>query len=572
MNRTVPFAVAALVAACSEIERPEFGAEFSPGGAPSGEIAAEPAFPATVAVDVSVGPGGGPPVQINPGIFGAAAEAGGLGFNADDEIKRWVSYTGLTVLKWGGTGAESFDWEADYYRGLIYSSGDGRFPSTPLMGLMEFLEMCEDAGTEPVVVVPSQLNDPAKAARLVSFLNSPDTTAGMGKVRADLGRRRPYGVTLFQIGDDPEGKLPRNAGTRCHFGKPFLDWRPCARKPEVGGRRSEIRNRDTHSQGPAPSPATGHRPPATASDGDSSYIDGTAYAGLVSRNSELMRKTSGGAEIRIIASGFAEDVAALARAFPGTVDFFDASYYPFTGADANRSWGTEDDVLDSARGAAELWDGSAAELFAAWAARQMAPFEGTDVKLAVGDWNMDAEGRLAIMGKFPEALWAAEVMGQMVAFGTGLGAFWTIESGDAVTPTPQAGDFGFLLYEHSTGRRVRKAVRVSLQLFALFFFGEYVKSASSDPRLLVHTAFEREYGGLALIAINRDHERRAEITVEFAAGTTGAAFNKAWSVEEDAPGKTAGTTGPRSDRAWCAPDMSRCSVPPHSVTAILGNR
>ncbi|MBI5526487.1 MAG: hypothetical protein HY897_09140 [Deltaproteobacteria bacterium] len=536
MNRALHLAAVALATACSEIERPEFGAEFYPSGAPAGEIGVEPAYEAAVAVDVSIGPGGGPPVSINPGIFGAAAEAGGLGLNADDEVKRWVSYTGLPILKWGGTGAESFDWEADFYRGLMFRAGDGRFPWPPQMGIMEFLEMCEDAGTEPVVVISAQLSDPPKAARLVSFLNSPDTTQGMGKARADLGRRRPYGVTLFQIGDDPEGRLPRNAGTRCHFGKPFLEWRPCA------------------------------------PDGDAAFIDGPAYAELVRQHADLMRRTSGGEEIRIIASGFADDIAALEKAFPGTVDFFDASYYPFTGAGADRSWGTEDDVLDSARGMGMLWDGSPAESFAARALAQMAPFSGTDVKLSVGEWNMDAEGRMAIMGKFPEALWAAEVMGQMAAAGTGLGAFWTIESGDLLTPTPQAGDFGFLLYEHSTGRRVRKAVRVSLQLFALFFFGEYVHSAPSDPRLLMHAAFEPEYGAVTLIVTNRDQEKRAEISLQFAGGTPRAAFNKAWSVEEDAPGKPTGTTGPRSDRAWCAPDLSRCSLPPHSVTAILGNR
>jgi hypothetical protein len=537
LNLTPPLIALAVVSACSEIYLPEFGEGLAPEGTPSGETTPPGSFAAAVLIDTATGPGGAAPPEISPILFGASERAGRIGLDSGEDVQGYVAHTYLRLLRWGGTEAESFDWEADDFGGLLYTTGDGNNPVRPQIGLLEFLDLCRYSGVTPLVTVGAQIDDPAKAARLVEFLNSPDTGAGMGRKRAEQGRPAPYGVALFEIGDDPVETLPRNRLTRCHWGKAFSEWRPCAESPDSGG--------------------------------DSSYFSGGDYADLVSRYAASMRAAPGGGDISIVAAGFPDAVAVKEAEAPGTVDFLDERFYPFTGAAAYPEWGQEGQVLDAVHGGVPAPCGCGTlPSVGEWLAQRAAPLAGTGIKLLIGEWNMDADGALPIMGSFPSALWAADVLGHMAAAGTAASAFYSIESGRG-SPSPEAGDFGYMLYEPDTGRHLKKALRAVFQFYGLFFFGAYVLSASTDARVEAHAAYDDAAGGVTVIAINRDPLHRADVSIAFKSGAP-APFAAAWSVEEDAPDKVTGTTGPRPDRVWCERDFSRCSLPPHSVSVILG--
>jgi hypothetical protein len=84
-------------------------------------------------------------------------------------------------------------------------------------------------GTEPILTVNFQINDPGKAARLVEYCNG-DTLTPMGALRASRGHKEPYNVECWCIGNEPEisGNVwPSPWGEWTfyrHFGIPFDEW------------------------------------------------------------------------------------------------------------------------------------------------------------------------------------------------------------------------------------------------------------------------------------------------------------------------------------------------------------
>lgn len=111
---------------------------------------------------------------------------------------------GTRVLRWpGGILADGFDWRASVgpalARGETLASG-GRF-QTPSLGLDEFLQLCQALGAEPIV----QMNlhaTAAEAADLVQYCNG-DAATPMGLLRAAHGHPAAYGVTHFELGNEP---------------------------------------------------------------------------------------------------------------------------------------------------------------------------------------------------------------------------------------------------------------------------------------------------------------------------------------------------------------------------------
>jgi alpha-N-arabinofuranosidase len=72
------------------------------------------------------------------------------------------------------------------------------------VGLAEFIDLCREIGTEPYVAVNTGLGGVDAAAALVQYANGgPDTP--MGRMRAQHGHTRPFGVKLWAVGNEMYG-------------------------------------------------------------------------------------------------------------------------------------------------------------------------------------------------------------------------------------------------------------------------------------------------------------------------------------------------------------------------------
>jgi len=72
-----------------------------------------------------------------------------------------------------------------------------------VMGVMEFLAMCEAIGAEPILGLSAHRGSPEEAAEYVEFLNAPaDDAHPWARKRAERGHPEPYGVKYFEYGNE----------------------------------------------------------------------------------------------------------------------------------------------------------------------------------------------------------------------------------------------------------------------------------------------------------------------------------------------------------------------------------
>jgi len=146
-----------------------------------------------------------PGLPLDPRLFGnnviATRGAGGPAL-CDPLTGAWrprvleaVQRLRPTVLRFpGGAKSENYFWE----------EGVGNQTREPdyAFGTDEWLRLCETVGAEPMITVNWLTGSPALAARWVEYCNgSPDSP--YGRKRAANGRRQPYGVTTWEIGNEP---------------------------------------------------------------------------------------------------------------------------------------------------------------------------------------------------------------------------------------------------------------------------------------------------------------------------------------------------------------------------------
>jgi alpha-N-arabinofuranosidase len=112
---------------------------------------------------------------------------------------------GPPVIRWGGSAIDpgAYRWEEaigdrDARRPVINKPW-GRLNSNDV-GVEEFVHFCRVVGAEPLICV-SLSDGPASAARMVEYLNGSPESAG-GRKRAANGRREPYGVKYWQVGNE----------------------------------------------------------------------------------------------------------------------------------------------------------------------------------------------------------------------------------------------------------------------------------------------------------------------------------------------------------------------------------
>ncbi len=168
--------------------------------------------------------------KAHAGVFGNSVIHGGdvMGYNRwvsdegdyEEAKARWnyylpyMSELGPTVLRYpGGLTANSFHWKEGI--GPITERdpdyGDTGIPQT--FGTDEFLQYCEEAGAEAILVVnvssygkrPGSVED---AADWVEYCNAPNDGSNPGggtdwaSVRAANGHKEPYGVKYWELGNE----------------------------------------------------------------------------------------------------------------------------------------------------------------------------------------------------------------------------------------------------------------------------------------------------------------------------------------------------------------------------------
>ena len=166
---------------------------------------------------------------VSPYLFSSGDE-----MNEDfsqEGVDSLISFIGVPLLRMGGIAAEYLDWEGNDYNGLWYIDFLDTFliVDTLSFNMDSLLQFCERTGTEPILTVNFQINDPNKAARLVEYCNG-DTLTPMGALRMSRGHKEPYNVTYWCVGNEPDisgNVMPTPWGDWTfyrHFGIPFENW------------------------------------------------------------------------------------------------------------------------------------------------------------------------------------------------------------------------------------------------------------------------------------------------------------------------------------------------------------
>src|SRR4051812_28664151 len=113
-------------------------------------------------------------------------------------------------IRWpGGSFASTYKWR----EGIGPYAARGYHPNTYWggysdyfgFGTDEFLALCRKLGSQPLITLPAMTTKPedvANAINWIHYVNDPPTTE-FGKMRAANGHPEPYGVTYFQIDNEP---------------------------------------------------------------------------------------------------------------------------------------------------------------------------------------------------------------------------------------------------------------------------------------------------------------------------------------------------------------------------------
>lgn len=114
----------------------------------------------------------------------------------DPRLVAWQGEIGFGSLRYPGGcgGTHRFEWKRNAGLEGDYS----------VMGVLEFLGMCESCGATPVMGISAHRGTPAEAAEYVEFLNTPaDASHPWAARRAARGHPEPFGVEWFEFGNEP---------------------------------------------------------------------------------------------------------------------------------------------------------------------------------------------------------------------------------------------------------------------------------------------------------------------------------------------------------------------------------
>jgi alpha-N-arabinofuranosidase len=93
------------------------------------------------------------------------------------------------------------------------------------LGTNEFLEFCEVAGVDPYLNVGfSEEISPEEAAEWVEYVNGDPDETEMGALRAEHGYEEPWGVTVFQVGNEVWGTFQIGHIDPQTYGERYLEY------------------------------------------------------------------------------------------------------------------------------------------------------------------------------------------------------------------------------------------------------------------------------------------------------------------------------------------------------------
>jgi alpha-N-arabinofuranosidase len=113
------------------------------------------------------------------------------------------------VYRWpGGNFVSGYDWKdgvGDPDRRPPRKNPAWKGVEANDVGLHEFMDLCHLIGAEPYVAVNTGLGGARSAAELVEYANGAASTP-MGRLRAERGHARPFGVRLWAVGNEMYGE------------------------------------------------------------------------------------------------------------------------------------------------------------------------------------------------------------------------------------------------------------------------------------------------------------------------------------------------------------------------------
>ncbi|MGA2244451.1 MAG: alpha-L-arabinofuranosidase C-terminal domain-containing protein [Verrucomicrobiota bacterium] len=131
----------------------------------------------------------------------------------DPDIIRFLKDAHLPLLRWpGGNFVSSYHWrdgigpveqrptKPNYAWGAIEPN---------LFGTDEFMEFCRAVGCDPMICINGGDGTPEEAARWIEYCNGP-AGSPMGKLRAANGHPEPYGVKIWEVGNELWGRWQFN--------------------------------------------------------------------------------------------------------------------------------------------------------------------------------------------------------------------------------------------------------------------------------------------------------------------------------------------------------------------------
>lgn len=166
--------------------------------------------------------------HISPLLYGVLAEhIGGViydgiyaGENSDVETVNGfrkflidkVKEAKISVIRWpGGCFAETYDWkdgigprENRPVRRNWWTPWDSRYESNEV-GTDEFLNFCELCEAEPYIAANMTTTTPLSIRDWIDYCNSPAGLTTMAKLREENGRKEPYNVQFWGVGNETWG-------------------------------------------------------------------------------------------------------------------------------------------------------------------------------------------------------------------------------------------------------------------------------------------------------------------------------------------------------------------------------
>jgi alpha-N-arabinofuranosidase len=127
---------------------------------------------------------------------------------ADPDVIRSLREAGLPLLRWpGGNFVSGYHWRDGV--GPVDARPTLPNPAWPgldynLFGTDEFIAFCRQVGCEPMICVNAGLGAPEEAAAWLEYCNGGPETP-MGALRAQNGHPEPYGVCVWEIGNEVHG-------------------------------------------------------------------------------------------------------------------------------------------------------------------------------------------------------------------------------------------------------------------------------------------------------------------------------------------------------------------------------